>query len=446
MVNSEKQIKLKKTGIDIALTFARQFLAGFLQLGIIMMVARSLSAEGLGAYSVALLIPTVLSQLLNLGLVASNVYFISSEQYESSTVWTVTRNMGIVIGVIGTGMAAIVVITAGSVLFPGVPVTVLLLAASIFPLTLMSGLISSFFQAWQDFRTFNLLVLTQPLVALCGAGLLVIQNNLNLETLLYITLLSHFMTLCIAAYRLSRRIPIWGVRKPSQAYLGVAIRYGIKAHLGGIATLLINRSDIFMVNLFLGSAAAGIYTAASRIIQQLWLLSQSVSTVAFPKLSRMSLQSTERQYFLSLLSSLVFWGAAVIAIFICLFSEWIIQIFFGKGFEEAESVLIILLVGVLVFSSSRVLANDLAARNLVHLNLSLTTITMVINVLANLVLIPEFGLQGAAMATSGAYLINFIARLFLQYRATGFVWWRSFYPDHYLDLFVSKYMKIKERS
>ena len=91
-MNSDSNQSLKKTGVDIVLTFARQFLAGFLQLGIIMLVARELDAEGLGAYSVSLLIPTVLSQLLNLGLVASNVYYISSQQYQPATVWAVSKN------------------------------------------------------------------------------------------------------------------------------------------------------------------------------------------------------------------------------------------------------------------------------------------------------------------------------------------------------------------
>ncbi|MEH6784688.1 MAG: oligosaccharide flippase family protein [Alcanivorax jadensis] len=440
-MNSDSNQSLKKTGVDIVLTFARQFLAGFLQLGIIMLVARELDAEGLGAYSVSLLIPTVLSQLLNLGLVASNVYYISSQQYQPATVWAVSRNVGAVISISGTVMAAIVVWAAGEKLFPGVPLAVLLLAVTIFPLALMSGLISSFFQAWQDFRAFNILVLIQPVVALCGTGWLVIQSQLNLESLLYATIASHFVTVCIAGYKLNKRIPLLVPRNLSQPYLGLAIRYGIKAHLGGIATLLINRSDIFMVNFFLGAAAAGVYTAASRIIQQLWLLSQAVSTVAFPRLSRMPQESAERLNLLSLMSSVVFWGAGAIAFFIYVFSDWIIAVFFGVGFEAAEPVLMILLVGVLVFSSSRVLANDFAARNLVHLNLSLTTATLLINISANLFLIPLYGLHGAAMATSGAYVINFIARLFLQQKTTGFVWWRSVYPDYYFALFVKKVLK-----
>lgn len=428
----------KKVSVDILLTFSRQFLAGLLQLGIIMIVARELGNEGMGSYTVSLLLPTLLSQLLNLGLVSANVYFIASKQFEAKVVWGTSRDMGIAVGILGTSASGALVFFWGETVFPGVPLGALILATLIFPISLMSGLVGSFFQASHDFRSYNLIVLIQPIAALLGVLFLIVYSAFTLNNLIIVTIFSHLCALVVGGRRLQLIVPVMYVPNSRSKYLKTALKYGIKAHLGGIATLLINRSDMFMVNLFLGPSSAGIYAVAVRIIQQMWMVSQAVSTVIFPRLSSMPVDSPNRLHLVSLMSSAVFWGGGVIAFFIALFSEQILNILFGESFEQAKLPLMILLSGVLVFSSSRVLANDFAARNLVHINLVLTVTTLVINMIANIILIPKLGLAGAAIATSASFLFNFIARIILQQKITGLLWWRSIYPDYFIYKVVKK--------
>ena len=76
-----KALGLRRLSLDMALTFGREFFAGLLQLGIILFISRLLGPEGAGAYTVALLLPTLLSQLLNLGMASANVYFVASKQF-----------------------------------------------------------------------------------------------------------------------------------------------------------------------------------------------------------------------------------------------------------------------------------------------------------------------------------------------------------------------------
>ena len=94
-------IGLRRLSLDMALTFGRQFFAGLLQLGIILFISRLLGPEGAGAYAVALLLPTLLSQLLNLGMAPANVYFVASKQFNLTHAWTACRNLVLGLSVVG---------------------------------------------------------------------------------------------------------------------------------------------------------------------------------------------------------------------------------------------------------------------------------------------------------------------------------------------------------
>jgi O-antigen/teichoic acid export membrane protein len=420
--------KANKSWVDISLTFSRQFVAGMMQLGTVVIVARALGSEGMGSYAVALLVPTLLSQLLSLGLVASNIYFIASGRFDATTVWVASRDISLFLGFLGLCLAIVVLLFFGDELFPGIPAYSMMIAMCIYPIALMKGMITSLFQAWQDFRSFNILIIIQPALGLFGVALLWFLNHSSLANILAVILLSHIFALILGLYQLRRKLCIFALGVPRVAYLKAATKYGIKAHVGGIATSLISRSDVLMVNFFLGPGLAGLYTIAVRIVEQIWLVSQAVSTVIFPKLSAMSASEPDRLRLLSIMSSAVFWSASAIAIIVASMSEFLIDALFGADFLEASPILMILLIGVLFFSSARVLANDFAARNLIHINLYLTLSTMLLNIALNLVLIPRLGVQGAAMATSISYLFNFVLRLTIQQKVVGFTWWRAVIP------------------
>ncbi len=62
----------------VSATFVRQILAGLLQLAFITFLARMIGAEGMGVYSLVILLPIILSQILTLGLQSSNILFIGT--------------------------------------------------------------------------------------------------------------------------------------------------------------------------------------------------------------------------------------------------------------------------------------------------------------------------------------------------------------------------------
>lgn len=419
---------LRGLSLDMALTFGRQFFAGLLQLGIILFISRLLGPEGVGAYAVALLLPTLLSQLLNLGLAPANVYFVASKQFDPTQVWTASRDLVLGMSVVGLAIGGTIILLAGAILFPGIDTGLLFLAMLIYPTSLMTGILTSLYQAMQNFRAYNVLVLIQPVVALLLMVLLWATSIFTLSAVLIATAVAHAATLTVGLLMMRQYVTVLGRSVDAIGYLRPALVYGIKAHLGNLVAFLNYRMDIFLVNLLTGPAGAGLYSIAVRLVEQLWMISQAVSTVLLPRLSSMMEDDAGRRALTPIIARFVLWGTLLAAGMLAAVATPLIQALFGAEFRGAIPALVVLLPGVVAISCGRVLANDLAARGLVGVNLALAVGILVVNVTGNMLLIPAYGIMGAALATTIAYLSNLLVRLLLQRRLTGIIWWQVLIP------------------
>lgn len=416
----------KRTRTDIILTFGRQFAAGFLNLAIILIVARSLGQEGAGIFAISLLVPTVLGQVLNLGLPTSNVYFVASNQFNFDDVWSVTRDVISVIALLGTIGTIVILSYFGTSLFPGMPSSLLAVSAMIIPFLLMLTNITALFQAVEDFRSFNIAILTQPCVAFILIMALWITDGLTASYAVYAMVCSHITGLCVGCFLLSRRQRLFAATHMHATYLKQALPYGLKAYLANIVSFLNYRVDLFLVNLFLGPANAGLYTIAVRLVEQLWIISQSVSTVILPRLSAMMGDAAGKSVLTPAITRYVLWVTMIAAGGLALIAAPLIGFLFGQDFIPAAGALHILLPGVVLFSAARVLSNELAASGLVGINLALAITVLLTNTVLNVSLIPVLGLSGAAVSTSVSYTFAFVILLYLQMRRlnvpfTGFI-------------------------
>jgi O-antigen/teichoic acid export membrane protein len=204
-------------------------------------------------------------------------------------------------------------------------------------------------------------------------------------------------------------------------YTKKTLKYGLKSHLSNILAFVNYRADILIGNGIAGPAAAGVYIVSIQLTEKIWLLSQSVGTVLLPKLSELSGDDNKKKKLTPQVSRWVLFITFFLATLLGSVSYVLIEFLFGDKFMGAVSALLILLPGTVLASSSRVLANDVASRGKPELNMYSSIFVVVTNISLNLILIPDFGIQGAALATTLAYSLNFILRLFIYRYLTGAV-------------------------
>ncbi len=199
------------------------------------------------------------------------------------------------------------------------------------------------------------------------------------------------------------------------------IGYGLKSHLSNIITLLNYRFSLLILGYFTTPVVVGIYSVGMQLAEKLWLPSQAVSTVLLPRLSnKLGEGGDDREVAKLTLDSarLTFIVTLVIGVAFACLSSLIVRILFGAEYEKAVSVILLLLPGILAWTPSRILANDLAARGFAELNLKNSYWVFGINTVLSLCLVPLWGLIGASIATTLAYTMDLVLRLIAFNRVT----------------------------
>ncbi len=194
-------------------------------------------------------------------------------------------------------------------------------------------------------------------------------------------------------------------RSPGPAPLPVAeLRrrfwgFALPRSLAGVFALAITWIDALLLGALEGSEAVGVYTAATR-----WLIAGNIAgnavTTAFgPQIS--ALLATEgaagaRRLFQGATAWFVLlaWPAYFTAM---AFAPLLVGAF-GDGFDEGAAVIAITGVGFLLAAAAGPIDMLLLMAGRSRLSLVNTGIALVVNVGANLLLIPPFGVRGAAVA------------------------------------------------
>lgn len=419
-MNAIPGLGLKQLAGNAAVTLGRQLTAGLLQLATVVIIARVLGPAGNGQYAVALLLPTMLATFLNLGIAPANVYFLGAGKVDTVTVFRAINRLTLFIVTAGLGGGVLCILMFGESWFPNVPQVFLWVALSIFPFALFQSFLSSIFQGLQKFKVFNVILLTQPTVTLFLVLMLILFDSTHLEYVLVAHLIGFVVMVWVGLLKIRTEIALGeSSAVKQQGYVKQAVTYGYKAHLSNILAFVNYKADIFLVNLLISPAAAGIYVVGVQVVERLWLLSQSVSTVILPRLSELSDNEEKRKQVTPIICRTVIAVTLLSAALLACLAYPLITLFFGAEYLKAVVVLIFLLPGIVAGAGTRILANDIAARGRPELNMYFAIIVVTVNIAGNILLIPIYGLQGAAIATSFAYLLNLFLRLIVYKRISG---------------------------
>ena len=423
-----KGLALKKLGADISRTLFRQGIGIFIGLMLSILLARVLNPTGYGQYAMAILIPSMLGTFLNLGIAPANVYFIASQKITPLSALKSSLQIWLVLSVIGISAGILTFSTYGDVWFPGIPMSLLCPGVFAFPLILLQSFLISFFLGLQDFKSYNYASLIAPFTTLLLATILVwvIKQGVLGAVIAFIggQLIGLLVIIIILRQTLNKNKSI-DDDHISNSYTLQCLKYGFKSHLSNIMAFVNYKADIFCVNFFLTPASTGVYLVAVMIAEKLWILSQVVSIVILPRLSELHNEEDKRQVLTPLIARWVLFVSLIGALVMIFVGSPLISILYGSDYAPVYSIIVWLLPGILIGSMSRVLSNDIAARGKPEFNFYAALLVVIINVMLNIILIPRMGITGAAIATTIAYTLNGVVKLWIYSHLSKNPWWKS---------------------
>jgi len=262
---------------------------------------------------------------------------------------------------------------------------------------------------------FNALRLTESLAPLLlFLGLFWMWRDEALEAALISWLCGIALVLALGLWWLRRQHPLalrWD--RSGQREL---LSYSAKSHPDLLFQQLILRSDYLFIGALLGSTALGHYAMASAAAELLLIVPEAVTT---PLMKRLLQQDAgmERITPLALrLTATVMLGACL---GMALIGHWLIVTLFGADYAPAYPALLALLPGLLGLCYASILRLDLLGKNRPGTVSLMMGAGAALNLVLNIVLIPAWGIVGAAAASSIAYLAVTVAMLVLYCRLSG---------------------------
>jgi PST family polysaccharide transporter len=169
--------------------------------------------------------------------------------------------------------------------------------------------------------------------------------------------------------------------------------------LATLFSLLYFKGDVVILKAFAGNAEVGAYSAAYKIFEGLMIVPSVVLAATFPPLARAQGDAErQRRWEVALAALLLTLGMAV-AFGVYFTSDRAVALIYGAGFVRAGPSLRVLALALPILFLNYGLTHFLIARDLERRNLLFAGLMLVVNVIANLLLIPRFAGPGAAGAT-----------------------------------------------
>ncbi|MDZ7835006.1 MAG: polysaccharide biosynthesis C-terminal domain-containing protein [Alkalibacterium sp.] len=109
----------------------------------------------------------------------------------------------------------------------------------------------------------------------------------------------------------------------------------------------------------------------------------------------------------------------IICIIMASFAPSIVSILFGVEFFSSSSVIRILLPGIFFMVIVKILHADLAGRGFPIYGLWVSILPLVINIILNIILIPIYEIEGAAIASSISYTLAGVLFLYIYSKKEG---------------------------
>ena len=360
------------------------------------MVARLLGPYDRGLWAVALLVGGLITLGSEFGVGGAILYF---SRRDPSGDMRVTTSGGLLVlatsslGVLGVSLAAwfgllpfVAAVPAGALLAALVAAVPANLTAVSRQALLASGDLLG--AAWsQTLQSASVLLFT------C-ATLFFLRREVTTVLLAYLT--AQILVALAALVRLGRRGQIHG--KPRPSTMRSLLAYGLQAHAGTVALFLAYRVDILLVNYFLGPAAAGVYSVA---------LTLSEVLRAIPEAGQMAIYArtaTDGQLpVIGSMTRIILIGTIASSLVVAGLNYWLVPMVFGAAFAPASLAFVALVPGLAGLAVSYTVSPLLVLRGRIRATSGAAIASLVLMIALDLVVIPRWGILGAAGASSAAY-------------------------------------------
>jgi O-antigen/teichoic acid export membrane protein len=177
--------------------------------------------------------------------------------------------------------------------------------------------------------------------------------------------------------------------------------FSLPLFLGSVATVFLTWTDTLTIGVLKDAAWSGIYNAALPLAGLILIIEKSFGGLTMPIITEMHVKGQTRKIsrFYKDVTNWMFYAGLPFLLLLVLFSRNALHFVFGNEYVSGASALAILALGYFVSSIFSNAASVLFAfKKTRYLSMN-SMVSAVLNVILNFMLIPAYGIAGAAVAT-----------------------------------------------
>lgn len=379
-------------------------------------VARLLGPEGTGAYGVIASGVVMLITITALGLGVGITYSVSHGRWPAGDALRQSQLAAVAIGLpaiaVGVGLA---VLLNDSVLRQ-VPVSTTLIAVSALPFALSwtyswSVALGADRYGWYALAYGGHAVLTLVLVG----GLTVpfgLQGAVAGLASAYV-----IASIAQAAIGSQRLAATGGLLLSLGARMRTAVSFGLRAYLSNSVSYLALRADLFILSAYAAPASVGRYAIALALTELVMLLPRSLSAVVLPRVAALDASAeAEHQRIVVIKSIRHTFVVALGAAALLAMASPLIPLVYGSAFTETILLTLLLIPGAAALGVSASFSAVIAGKGKPEYSLYAALMATVPSIGLYLIVIPEYGAHGAAIASTCSYTaLTFAALMFFRH-------------------------------
>jgi O-antigen/teichoic acid export membrane protein len=186
-------------------------------------------------------------------------------------------------------------------------------------------------------------------------------------------------------------------------------------------TMINSQIDIILLGLMKSTATVGVYAVAKKGAGLITFILVAVNIALAPTIASMYAagEMDKLQRMITKSARVILMGTLPIAIVLILFGHWFLLFFFGQDFVQGEKALAILGAGQLINAATGSVGLLLIMTGYERDAALCVGISALLNIILNAFLIPRWGLEGAAAATTITVIFWNILLAVLVYKRLG---------------------------
>ena len=406
---------------DAAILVGNQFVV--MGIGVLggVVLARLLGAAGRGVIAAATVYPAIVLSFCEMGVRQSAAYHLGKRVYTNAQVTGAISALVLVVGLAGVLICASLLAWMDN---PALTPLIVALAVLPIPFSIFTSYSSGIFLGNRRVGQFATVSWLAAVLNLAALGGFVWLFDWGVAGALLATWISG---LVVAGYAAVKTIELASLRPRFEwPVVRDLLVKGVVYALALFVITLNYRVNVIVLERLSSVAEIGVFALGVSVAQLTWALPQAITTALFshsataPDENEFS-GKVQRLFRISVLVA----GLLVVGLGVA--SPVLVPLVYGKDFTPSVRVIHLLLPGVFAMLGLKILNMDLAGRGLPNASLWAMVPALAINAATSIVLVPRLGAQGAAIASSIAYVAGGVGMVFVYCRYVGIGWgelWR----------------------